>query len=200
MEMAENGIIEEFEFFWHKESPFSQWHDSPFVKDDWSFVTAEQYMMLSKAVLFRDYEIAEKIMREKNPQQQKKLGRQVKHFSEERWNLHCIHVVKSANREKFSQNCHLRDELFLTYPRTLVEASPYDQIWGIGWRIDNVEAWSKETWRGLNLLGYALTDVRNEMMIKEGRILDSVPTHQAEEAIQAVINDMFYHTPNETEV
>ncbi|KAK3611984.1 hypothetical protein CHS0354_011643 [Potamilus streckersoni] len=200
MGMFENEDMEEFEFFWQKESPFSQWHDSPFWKDDWNFVTAEQYMMLSKAVLFRDYEIAEKILRVKDPQQQKKLGRQVKHFSEERWNLHCIHVVKAANREKFSQNDHLRNLLFLTYPRTLVEASPYDTIWGIGWRIENDEAWDKKKWRGLNLLGFALTDVRNEMMIKEGRISDSAPVRQAEESIQPAINDMYFHTPHETEV
>lgn len=50
-----------------------------------------------------------------------------------------------------------------TYPRIMVEASPMDRIWGIGLAKTNKLAWNKATWRGKNLLGYALTDVRENL-------------------------------------
>lgn len=49
--------------------------------------------------------------------------------------------------------------MLLTYPKTLVEASPYDRIWGIGLSEDDPKAWNKLTWRGKNLLGEILTTI-----------------------------------------
>ena len=66
----------------------------------------------------------------------------------------------------------MKKKLFDTYPKLLVEASPYDRIWGIGLDRYQEEAWSESTWRGLNLLGYILTDVRNELMKDDGMMVD----------------------------
>lgn len=52
----------------------------------------------------------------------------------------------------------------MTYPKTLVEASPYDQIWGIGLSEDDPKAWNKLTWKGKNLLGEILTTVRDNLL------------------------------------
>ena len=71
---------------------------------------------------------------------------------------------------QFGQNDKLKGMLFSTYPKTLVEASPLDALWGIGYAEDNRKAWNQSTWRGKNLLGFALTDVRNELMKQEGRL------------------------------
>lgn len=51
-----------------------------------------------------------------------------------------------------------------TFPRTLVEASPMDRIWGIGLAKEDHRAWNKKTWRGQNLLGEVLTRVRDNLM------------------------------------
>lgn len=64
---------------------------------------------------------------------------------------------------QFSQNDDLKTILFSTYPKTLVEASPYDKIWGIGLRKDDPRAWNKSTWLGKNLLGEILTRVRDKL-------------------------------------
>lgn len=61
-----------YTFFWS--GPFSQWAKSPFVLEGKRFNTAEQYMMYSKAKLFGDEEIADKIMATGNPRVQKKVG------------------------------------------------------------------------------------------------------------------------------
>lgn len=64
---------------------------------------------------------------------------------------------------QFSQNEELKQQLLWTHPKTLVEASPYDQIWGIGLSEDDPKAWNKLTWRGKNLLGEILTTVRERL-------------------------------------
>lgn len=64
---------------------------------------------------------------------------------------------------QFSQNDDLKTILFSTYPKTLVEASPFDKIWGIGLRKDDPGAWNKSTWLGKNLLGEILTRVRDKL-------------------------------------
>jgi ribA/ribD-fused uncharacterized protein len=45
----------------------------------------------------------------------------------------------------------------------LVEASPLDRIWGIGLAADDERAADPATWRGLNLLGEALMEVRDRL-------------------------------------
>lgn len=50
---------------------------------------------------------------------------------------------------------------------TLVEASPYDRIWGIGLAASNPKALDRKMWRGTNWLGQALTEVREEIVKDE---------------------------------
>lgn len=65
---------------------------------------------------------------------------------------------------QFSQNEDLKEQLFSTFPKTLVEASPLDNIWGIGLARDDRRAWNKLSWKGQNLLGEILTTVRDKLM------------------------------------
>ena len=45
----------------------------------------------------------------------------------------------------------------------IVEASPTDRVWGVGIAIDDERIWDMSRWRGLNLLGIALTQVREAL-------------------------------------
>jgi ribA/ribD-fused uncharacterized protein len=45
----------------------------------------------------------------------------------------------------------------------LVEASPRDRIWGIGMSAGHRDASRPSRWRGLNLLGFALMNVRDQL-------------------------------------
>lgn len=154
-------------FFWgHKEhhhvtkACFSQWYECKFTVDGTEYHTAEQYMMAQKAILFGDDEILQKIMSADNPGLYKSLGRQIRNFDEKIWNEHKFQVVVNGNMAKFSQNPELLDFLLKTGDRVLVEASPYDRIWGIGMSKDDPKVENPFAWKGENLLGFALMEVR----------------------------------------
>lgn len=45
----------------------------------------------------------------------------------------------------------------------MVEASPIDRIWGIGLAHDDPRAADRTRWRGLDLLGFVLVEVRRAL-------------------------------------
>ena len=140
---------------------FSQWWESPFVVDGQTYSSAEHWMMAEKARLLDDLEIHSKIVNTKSPAEAKKLGRQVKDFDQAIWNTHRGQIVVNGNYHKFSQNPDLKSFLLKTNNRILVEASPVDPIWGIGFDVTHSSASNPTEWRGLNLLGFALMEVRD---------------------------------------
>lgn len=71
--------------------------------------------------------------------------------------------MKKGNFLKFSQNEKLKEFLLSTDNKIIVEASPYDAIWGIGMLETDRDAQNPLLWKGENLLGFALMEVRNEL-------------------------------------
>jgi ribA/ribD-fused uncharacterized protein len=69
----------------------------------------------------------------------KALGRMVTHFEADKSNFNCREIVTRANVAKFQQNALVREFLVGTTGKGLVEASPYDRIWGIGLRESDYE-------------------------------------------------------------
>ena len=57
----------------------------------------------------------------------------------------------------------MRENLAGRLDAVLVEASPRDRIWGIGMGASNENATNPARWRGQNLLGFALMDVRYQL-------------------------------------
>jgi ribA/ribD-fused uncharacterized protein len=152
---------EKFTFFWR--GPFSQWYRSDFTVDGQKYNCAEQYMMAMKAQLFGDLHAYSNIMKASTPRDQKRWGREVKYFVKGTWEAIARDIVFRGNLEKFSQNAALQDTLFQTRGTTLVEASPYDTIWGIGLAADDPKAQRRDYWRGKNWLGEVLTAVREQL-------------------------------------
>jgi ribA/ribD-fused uncharacterized protein len=161
-----------FLFFWgHQPSKdgtitktcFSQWWLSSFEVDKVIYKTAEHWMMAKKAELFNDHEVLEKIIKANSPAEVKKFGREVKNYDDKLWLANRYEIVKQGNYHKFSQNKDLKTFLINTKDSVLVEASPVDPIWGIGMASDHKDVLNLEKWRGLNLLGFALMEVRDEL-------------------------------------
>mgnify|MGYP001799529351 CR=1 FL=1 len=157
---------EKFTYFWKSHSPFSNWYVADFEIDGIKFNCSEQYMMYGKAKLFADEDIADKILQTEKPGAQKALGRKVRNFKSEVWNQHAKDIVYRANEAKFSQNEHLLKRLLKTKGTTLVEASPVDNIWGIGLAEDDPRAQHRMQWRGKNWLGEVLTRLREDLIAK----------------------------------
>lgn len=130
-----------------------------------SYNCCEQYMMYHKAKLFLDEEVASKIMSTDDPHEQKKLGRMVKNYNEDIWSRHRFQIVFEGNYLKFTQHKDLQERLLTTGNKILVEASPYDKIWGIGLGCDNHMINDEKNWKGLNLLGKVLMSVRSTINI-----------------------------------
>ncbi|PNP55744.1 hypothetical protein THARTR1_03964 [Trichoderma harzianum] len=134
-------------------------------------------------MLFNDQASATKILkRGLHPRKIKALGRKVANFSEETWNANREAVVRRGNYLKFTNAVteegfylgatgdvplvggSLKETLLATGERELVEASPFDAVWGVGFKEADADG-SREHW-GRNLLGRALMDVR-EMLREE---------------------------------
>lgn len=154
-----------FTFFWGYENPFSNWHRADFEVDGLKFKWNEQYMMLKKAELFGDTEVADKIMAAKSPRECKDLGREVKGYTDAIWFAHREQIVLDGCRAKFTQNPHIQQALLDTGDTILVEASPYDRIWGVGLAADDPRILDPSKWRGTNLLGKILNALRDELQM-----------------------------------
>ena len=143
------------------ETCLSQWYPCQFEADGVTYTSAEQYMMAEKARLFGDEEIRAEILNTSDPRKCKALGRKVRNFDKAVWNKEKEHIVRKGNTKKFLQNSALRSFLLSTGDKVLVEASPTDRVWGIGLGKNNPDALDPQKWRGQNLLGFALMNVRD---------------------------------------
>ena len=167
---------EEFTFFWS--GVFSQWYFAEINIDGMSYDCCEQYMMYKKAMLFNDIDIANQIMATKSPKNQKALGRKVSGFNKAKWDAIAKQVVYDANYAKFTQHVQLLEELLNTGNTTIVEASPYDRIWGIGLSASDPRAQDRNQWRGTNWLGEVLTQVREDILAQATSaniLVDNIP-------------------------
>ena len=145
-------------------SCLSQWWPAPFQQGDLEFKTAEHWMMYQKAILFEDKEIGEQIIKCKTAAEAKKWGRKVRNFNPKTWQAQKCGIVVAGNQLKFAQHPDLQQFLLRTNRRVLVEASPVDKIWGIGLHKDTPNIENPYTWKGLNLLGFALMEVRDILL------------------------------------
>lgn len=168
-----SGKKKPYFFFWgHKpsrngdvtKSCLSQWWQSDFQSESGvSYCCMEQYMMAGKAERFGDEEIRRQILACREPRKIKMLGRKIKNFDEEAWNKVKYSIVLNGNYLKFTQSPELKRFLLSTQNAVLVEASPYDAVWGIKLAETDRNIQNPRKWRGANLLGFALMEVRDEI-------------------------------------
>lgn len=157
-------------FFWghtNKESKpvgefiLSQWYHSPFSVNEITYKSAAHWMMARKAFLFGDRDSFSKIINADRPDEVRAYSRNIKGFDEAKWSEWKYEIVKEGNFHKFRQNKKLRAYLLSTKDSILVEANPVDEVWGIGLAQDSKYSKDPYSWNGLNLLGFALMEVRD---------------------------------------
>jgi predicted NAD-dependent protein-ADP-ribosyltransferase YbiA (DUF1768 family) len=172
-------------YFWRHTDPekgwLSQWYECEFTDPDGIvYKSAEHYMMYHKAILFNDPATGQLILDSTTPDVTRALGRKVANFDESVWKANRERIVEDGTRHKFTRPVSeeglrygvnpdaeliapmtLRGLLLATGDREIVEASPMDKIWGIGFGERKADG-SRKRW-GLNLLGKALVKVRGEL-------------------------------------
>ncbi|WYZ42639.1 hypothetical protein EsH8_VI_000338 [Colletotrichum jinshuiense] len=154
-ETGEAGYLSQ----WWTRDPFTL---SPVESSPVTFKTAEHYMMHGKAVLFNDADTALSILKADHPRKVKALGRKVKGFDETLWNENRERIVREGSLLKFRCAPELKAQLLATGERELVEASPLDRIWGIGFSPEKAPGSDRSRW-GLNLLGKVLMEARTQL-------------------------------------
>ena len=152
---------------------FTEW-PSNFKKTDFEweafgqrlrFFCTEQAFMWAKAMHFGDTRTAEAILLvENDPMRCKHLGRLVENFDETEWDRVRYSYMKEVNIEKYRQDADLLTKLLDPEfdGKKFVEASPTDRIWGIGLGLGTPKCIldNENMWRGRNLLGQVVTEVR----------------------------------------
>ena len=177
----------EFDYFWG--GVYSQWADTPFKYGDIEYPTAEHWMMMAKADLFGDKMALKRMTQTPDPKQVKALGRKVQNFNDEIWDKAKIHIVIAGSILKFHQNPAILQ--YLLNSQVIVEASPYDTIWGIGLQGTP----HPDLWKGDNLLGRCLMIAR-DIIIHQPGFIEEYCANESENSssrIWKIINELYYN-------
>jgi ribA/ribD-fused uncharacterized protein len=166
MKKIEDRVTNTHVYFWG-DPTLSNWGPAEFNHKGKVFQNSEQAFMYEKAMYFDDKEIAQKILENDNPSTVKNLGRKVKNFKVESWSQASYECMIDVCYAKFKQNEALGEILLSTGNKTLVEGSPYDKLWGVGLHWASEEILDEANWKGQNLLGKALMEVRKMLTLYE---------------------------------
>lgn len=142
---------------------FSNFYRAPFKFEGKCFTWSEQYIMYKKAELFEDAEMMRAVMLATTPMAAKSCGRKVSGYVDSVWVERRVELSTAGIYEKFKQNRDIRDILLGTGDAILAECAPRDKIWGIGMGVSNPAVQHPGQWRGQNILGSILMDVRRRL-------------------------------------
>ena len=172
------GALRDAVFFHLPEEPngyLSNWYPAEFTIDGVTFSSTEQYIMYRKCKIFGDEEAASAILETNDPAKQQAIGQGANGFDSTIWNGMKQVVAYRGLLAKFSQNENLKQQLLDTGNAYLVECAHKDIIWACGIRLTEEERFDISKWRGQNILGFALMEVRNTIRPKASALFEEKP-------------------------
>ena len=161
-----NGQWHDAVFFHLPDEPsgyLSNWYPAAFDLDGITFSSSEQYIMYRKCLLFDDHVSAASILATNDPAKQQSIGRDAGNFDPTVWNGMKQTIAFRGLMAKFSQNEDLKQQLLSTGDAYLVECAYKDVIWACGIRLHEDERRDIRKWRGQNILGFTLMEVRDAL-------------------------------------
>ena len=166
-----NGFLHSAIFFHLPEEPngyLSNWYPASFTLDGIIFSSTEQYIMYRKCMLFGDDTSAAAVLATDDPTKQQKIGRGALGFIPTVWNGMKQPIAYRGLLAKFSQNESLKSQLLDTGNACLVECAHSDVIWACGIRLNENDRFDIDKWKGQNLLGFTLMEVRTTLQKAQG--------------------------------
>lgn len=151
-------------FFYKTKESYSNFYKTSFSYKGHTFETSEQAFMWCKAIHFNDMNTANALLEMgDDPMGAKMLGRMVQGYDEYTWDSVREQYMYEVCLEKYKQNADIRQQILDTGDLHLVEASPTDKIWGIGLDEKSPDIYIESKWKGRNLLGKVLMQVREQI-------------------------------------
>lgn len=149
--------------FYGRKMAFSNLFPSPFIYQTRLYNCNEQYYQERKALFFKDFKIARKIMYEKDPIKIKALGNNIKNYNREVWRSIAPKIMYEGLKIKFTTHPQLKQMLLNTGTGTLIEANPWDNFWGSGVPFKPPYNYYPHSFFGNNIMGKSLEKLRNEL-------------------------------------
>lgn len=147
--------------FWQRSPVFSHLTPAFFTVDNVSYTCIEQYPMEKKIRLFKDGPACEQITHSVDPQEHKRLGKNIQQPHQTVWEQHRKLIALDGNYAKFARKYYLRDSLVLAAGGCVfTERTPFHLLWDISLRANDSIATTQLLW-GLNLFGKRLHKVRH---------------------------------------
>lgn len=151
-------------YFYSGKQVFSNFYNTPNQFTDpitgIKFSSSEKAFMWRKANFFNDHITQKLIEYEEESSEVKRLGRLVRNYNEDAWSIVRFGFMIYVNLLKYTQNPEFAKQLIDTGNRILVEASPYDKVWGVMLEENDPLILDAKNWKGQNLLGHSLEIVR----------------------------------------
>ncbi|KAL6865542.1 hypothetical protein ACO1O0_001636 [Amphichorda felina] len=168
-------------YFWKETDPatgfLAPWYQSPFTDGDDVWISVGEYVTQEKARLFGDREAYNRIGSSNDISEQRFIGNNIKNFDEEVWKQKCFEIAKIANALKFhfpvDKDSNIRERLEATGDRELVDATPHDRLWGIGFRAADAKKTDRKEW-GQNLYGKAVMDIRRDGITDGDPVMEAI--------------------------
>lgn len=164
-------------FFHLPEEPngyLSNWYPAKFTEDGISFTSSEQYIMYRKCLIFGDKVLAAAILATNDTAAQQDIGRNASGFVGTVWDGMKQVIAFHGLMAKFSQNADLKKKLLDTGDAYLVECAYKDTVWACGRRLVDDEKNDMSHWRGQNLLGFALMEVRAALLEEQKKLQHNI--------------------------
>lgn len=142
------------------------------------------YVVVS--VFFNDSVTARDIMDNFRPNKLEELGRKIRNYDLHSWSRYCRSYLRQGNFAKFSQNPNIRQQLIDNVRNgELVYAVVDDCLLGVGLKDEDGRLYQKKSWKGKNLLGRALMEVRDMLMKNEQTLPEIVEDLEDEAAVES---------------
>lgn len=161
-------------YFQSELAPFSNFFPSLFQdSDSIIFENVEQAFQYRKALFHNNQQVANKIMRTRDPYEHKRLGNFIDQLSQE-WRDSEQELMSTLLHYKFTQNSFLKSVLINTGHKSLHEATG-DRKWATGSDLLS-NATKNKTWPGNDLLGSILAEVRTSLLTASPHPTPSSPS------------------------